>query len=108
MFTDVLRFELRLHLKSRLFLFGCAIFFVLAFMAIASPNVQIGALGGANYNSPFAIVQTHILMGMIGVLVAAAFLNSAALRDTEHRMAEIIYSTRIGRSRLNNCTLGGE
>ena len=97
MFTDVLRFELRLHLKSRLFLFGCAIFFVLAFMAMASPNVQIGALGGANYNSPFAIVQTHVFMAMIAVLVGAAFLNSAALRDTEQRMAEIIYSTRISR-----------
>jgi len=36
-------------------------------------------------------------MAMIGVLVGAAFLNSAALRDTEQRMAEIIYSTRIGR-----------
>ena len=97
MFLEVLQFELKLHLKSRLFLFGCAIFFLLAFMGVASPNVQFGALGGANYNSPFAIVQTHIFMGMIGVLVGAAFLNSAALRDTEQRMAEIIYSTRIGR-----------
>ena len=97
MFFDVLLFELRLHLKSRLFIFGCAIFFLLAFMGVASPNVQFGVLGGANYNSPFAIVQTHIFMGMIGVLVAAAFLNGAALRDTEHRMAEIIYSTRIGK-----------
>ena len=97
MFADVLLFELRYHLKSRLFLFGCAIFFLLAFMSMASPNVQFGALGGANYNSPFAIVQTHIFLAMIGVLVGAAFLNSAALRDTEQRMAEIIYSTRISR-----------
>jgi len=97
MFLDVLQFELKLHLKSRLFIFGCAIFFLLAFMGVASPNVQFGTLGGANYNSPFAIVQTHIFMGMISVLVAAAFLNSAALRDTEQRMAEIIYSTRIGK-----------
>jgi ABC-type transport system involved in multi-copper enzyme maturation permease subunit len=97
MFAEVLLFELKLHLKSRLFLFGCIIFFLLTFMSIASPNVQFGALGGANYNSPFAIVQTHVFMAMIGVLVGAAFLNSAALRDTEERMAEIIYSTRIGR-----------
>ena len=95
MFTDVLLFELRYHLKSRLFLFGCIIFFLLAFMGVASPNVQFGALGGANYNSPYAILQTHVFMAMIGVLVGAAFLNSAALRDTEDRMAEIIYSTRI-------------
>ena len=97
MFFDVLKFELQLHLKSRLFLFGCAIFFLLAFMGVASPNVQFGSLGGANYNSPYAIVQSHIFMAMIGVLIGAAFLNSAALRDTEQRMAEIIYSTRISR-----------
>jgi ABC-2 type transport system permease protein len=97
MFLEVLQFELKLHLKGRLFIFGCAIFFLLAFMGVASPNVQFGSLGGANYNSPFAIVQTHIFMAMIGVLIGAAFLNSAALRDTEQRMAEIIYSTRIGR-----------
>jgi ABC-type transport system involved in multi-copper enzyme maturation permease subunit len=97
MFVNVLLFELRYHLKSRLFLFGCAIFFLLAFLGVASPNVQFGALGGANYNSPFAILQTHVLLAMIGVLVGAAFLNSAALRDTDERMAEIIYSTRIGK-----------
>ena len=71
MFLNVLRFELQLHLKSRLFLFGSAVFFLLAFMGVASPNVQFGALGGANYNSPFAIVQTHIFMAMIGVLIGA-------------------------------------
>jgi len=97
MFIEVLRFELRYHLKSRLFLFGCAIFFLLAFMSVASPNVQFGALGGANYNSPFAILQTHVFMAMIGVLIGAAFLNSAAVRDIEQRMAEIVYSTRITR-----------
>ena len=97
MFLDVLTFELRYHLKSRLFLFGSAVFFLLAFLAVASPNVQFGALGGANYNSPFAIVQTHVSMAIIGVLIGAAFLNSAALRDTDERMAEIIYSTRVGK-----------
>jgi ABC-type transport system involved in multi-copper enzyme maturation permease subunit len=97
MFFEVLLFELRFHLKSRVFLFGCAVFFLLAFLGVASPNVQFGALGGANYNSPFAILQTHVFMAMIAVLLGAAFLNSAALRDTEERMAEIIYATRIGK-----------
>jgi ABC-type transport system involved in multi-copper enzyme maturation permease subunit len=97
MFTNVLLFEIRYHLGSRLFLFGCIIFFLLAFLSVASPNVQFGALGGANYNSPFAILTTHVVMAMIGVLVAAAFLNNSALRDTDERMAEIIYSTRIGK-----------
>ncbi|MEJ2604607.1 MAG: M1 family aminopeptidase [Gammaproteobacteria bacterium] len=97
MFLDVLRFELRYHLKSRVFLFACGIFFLLAFLSVATPNVQFGSLGGANYNSPHAIVQTQVFMAMIAVLVGAAFLNNAALRDTDERMAEIIYSTRIGK-----------
>ena len=60
MFADIFTFELKFHLKSRLFLFGVAVFFLLSFLAVASPNVQISALGGANYNSPFAIMQSHI------------------------------------------------
>jgi ABC-type transport system involved in multi-copper enzyme maturation permease subunit len=98
MFAAVLRFELAYHLKSRLFLFGCLIFFLLAFLGVASPNVQFGSLGGANYNSPLALLQSQVAMAMIGVLVGAAFLNSAALRDTDQRMAEIIYSTRVTRA----------
>jgi ABC-type transport system involved in multi-copper enzyme maturation permease subunit len=97
MFLDVLRFELRFQLRSRLFLFGCAIFFLLSFMSIASPNVQFGGVGGANYNSPIAILNAHVAMAMIGVLIGAAFLNSAALRDIDNRMAEIVYSTRVTR-----------
>ena len=97
MFTDVLRFELSYQLRSRLFLFGCIIFFLLSFMSIASPNVSFGGLGGANYNSPAAILQAHIGMAIIGVLIGAAFLNSAALRDIDNRMAEIVFSTRVTR-----------
>ncbi len=98
MFINSLRFELRYHLKSRLFLFGSLSFFLLSFLGVASPNVQFGVLGGANYNSPFALTQSQVVMAMIGVLVGAAFFISAALRDTEDRMAEIVYSTRITKS----------
>ena len=72
MFTDVLRFELRYQLRSRLFLFGCIIFSLLSFLGIASPNISIGGIGGANYNSPLANLQTHIAMAMIGVIIGAA------------------------------------
>jgi ABC-type transport system involved in multi-copper enzyme maturation permease subunit len=97
MFGKVLGFELRYHLKSRLFMFGFATFLILTFLAVFSPNVQFGSTGGANVNSPFAIVQAHVIMALLGVLVGTAFTNSAALRDDEVRMAEIIYSTRISK-----------
>ena len=47
MFTDVLRFELSYQLRSRLFLFGGIMFFLLSFMSIASPNVSFGGISGA-------------------------------------------------------------
>jgi len=55
-FGKVFAFELKYQLKSRLFLFGTAIFLLLTFLAVFSPNVQLGGAGGANVNSPFAIV----------------------------------------------------
>lgn len=98
MFGKVFGFELRYQLKSRLFYFGGATFLILTFLAVFSPNVQLGGAGGANVNSPFALVQTHYIMAILAVLIGAAFTNNAALRDNEFRMAEIVYSTRITRS----------
>jgi hypothetical protein len=98
MFAKVFAFELRYHLKSRLFLFSAIIFFLLTLLSVASPNVQIGGLGGANFNSPLAIVQTHLIMAILAVLVGTAFLSSAALRDADFRMSGIVYSTRITRN----------
>ncbi|MFT7653786.1 MAG: ABC-2 type transport system permease protein [Candidatus Azotimanducaceae bacterium] len=95
MFGQVFSFELRYHLKSRLFMFSALIFLLMTYLAMVSPNVQLGSLGGANFNSPFAIGQSHLIMSILAILVGTAFLNSAALRDEEFRMAEIVYSTRI-------------
>ena len=97
MFAKVFIFELRYHLKSRLFLFSSILFLLLTLLGVASPNVQFGALGGANINSPLAIVQSYLVMSIFAVLVGTAFYNSAALRDEEFRMTGIIYSTRITR-----------
>ncbi len=97
MFWTVFSFELRYHLRSRLFLFSAIIFFLLTFLGVASPNVQFGPLGGANYNSPLAIVQSHLVMGIFAVLVGTAFYSSAALRDQGYRMSGIVFSTRIDR-----------
>ncbi len=98
MFAKVFFFELGYHLKSRLFLFGAIIFFLLTLLSVASPNVSVGSLGGANFNSPLALIQTHLIMGIFAVLLGTAFLSSAALRDDEFRMSGIVYSTNITRS----------
>ena len=98
MFGKVFGFELRFHLKGRLFLFGAATFLILTFLSVFSPNVQLSGGGGENINSPFALVQTHYIMAILAVLIGAAFTNSAALRDGEFRMAEIIYSTQVTKS----------
>ena len=98
MFGKVFGFELRFHLKSRLFLFGTGTFLILTFLSVFSPNIQLSGGGGANINSPFELVQVHYIMAILAVLIGAAFTNSAALRDGEFRMAEIIYSTRITKS----------
>ena len=47
MFLKVFGFELRYQFRSRLFLFGAAIFLLLTFLAVFSPNVQLGGTGGA-------------------------------------------------------------
>ena len=95
MFGKIFAFELKYHTTGRLFMFAAGTFFLLTFLAVISPNVQLGNLGGANLNSPWANAQAHSVMVILNSFIATAFLTNAVLRDRDFRMSEMIYSTRI-------------
>ena len=48
MFKAITAFEWRYQLKSPVFWVGFLLFFLLAFGAVASDNIQIGSLGNVN------------------------------------------------------------
>jgi ABC-2 type transport system permease protein len=88
-------FELRYQLRSPLFFIGYALFFVLTFGAVTVDQIQIGAAGNVNVNSPYAILQTIGIMNVFGIFVITAFVANAVIRDDETGFAPIVRTTRV-------------
>ncbi|WP_262695652.1 ABC transporter permease/M1 family aminopeptidase [Kordiimonas aquimaris] len=95
MLFSIARNEFRYMLKSPQTFVAFAIFFLLPFFAMISTNVQIGGGGNVNVNSPFAIVQTLMIMSVFGIFVIPAYMANTILKDVDHKMDGIIYSTPI-------------
>ena len=95
MFRNVANFECRYQMGSPVFLVMAVLFFLLAFGNVVSSNVQIAAIGNVNVNSPDAIVQVHVVMSIIALFIATAFLANPAIRDFEHRSAELLFATQL-------------
>ena len=98
MLTRIATFELRYQLRSPLFFISFALFFLLTFGSVTVEEIQIGAKGNANVNSPFAIVQTVAVMNLFAVFVVTAFVASVVIRDDETGFGPILRATRIRKS----------
>ena len=95
MLWKIARFEFRYQLRQPAFWVIFGIFFLLAFGAMTSENVTIGGGGAENYNSPYQVMQTLLVMSIFGIFIITAFVSNIVLRDFDNKTAEIIYSTRI-------------
>ncbi|HUP60117.1 MAG TPA: M1 family aminopeptidase [Thermoanaerobaculia bacterium] len=93
MLRDLIAFEWRYHTRQIAFLAGALLFL---FMGFALPATSFGPDNVA-INSPLLVMQSLAFLSLISVFVAAVFTSNAVLRDPEHRMQEIVYSTPVGR-----------
>jgi ABC-2 type transport system permease protein len=94
---EVFRFEWRYQRKGPLFLILAGVFALLTFLGTASDQVSIGGGGtNINVNASFAIIQTQIVMSVIGMFAAVAFVASAMTRDYENKTAEMLFVTGVG------------
>lgn len=74
--------------------------------AAAAFALMGGALVAAGYgppavnvNAPFVIMQSVGLLSLPAIFVLTIFCTGAVQRDTEHRFAEIVFGTPVGKSR---------
>ena len=95
MLRAVATFEWRYQLKSPVFWVGCALFFLLTFGSVTVDQIQIGAKGAVNINSPYAIVQTQAIMSLFAVFVVVAMVAGTVIRDDETGFAPILRSTAV-------------
>ena len=64
MFGTVAAFEFRQAVRAPLFWAVAGIFFLMTFGYMASEHISIGDTANVHKNSPYAIVQVDLIMGM--------------------------------------------
>ncbi|HEX6099411.1 MAG TPA: M1 family aminopeptidase [Thermoanaerobaculia bacterium] len=91
MIGDIVAFEWRYHTRQMTFAAAAALFFVFGFTFTATgfgpDNIHI--------NSPYSIAQTVGIVSLMSVFALAAFCANAVVRDREHQMEEIVFTTAV-------------
>lgn len=98
MLRHVAAFEWRYQARSPVFWVGSLIFFLLAFGSVTVDQIQIGARGNVNINSPFAILQTLAIMSVFAVFIIVALVANVVIRDDETGFAPILRSTSVSKA----------
>ncbi|KXI27810.1 ABC transporter permease/M1 family aminopeptidase [Paraglaciecola hydrolytica] len=95
MLLAMLRFEWRYFVRQPSFIVTCMVFFLLPFLAMVVDQVQIGSGGNVLFNSPFAITQSLLILGIFGMFMVVNFVANTATRNDINLMAEIISTKPI-------------
>ncbi|MDR3674685.1 MAG: M1 family aminopeptidase [Acidobacteriota bacterium] len=98
MLWQITWFEIRYWLRSTMLWVFTLVIAALFFGAASSDHVQVGgALSNTYRNAPFVIENYYAMVGLLTLLMATAFINSAALRDFSNNTYQIIFSSPIRR-----------
>jgi ABC-2 type transport system permease protein len=97
MFRAVAGFEIRQQIRSPLFAIVTTLFFLLVFGFMASDQISIGDTANVHKNSPFAIGQTHLVMGLFFMFAATAFVAGSVVRDDETGFGPILRSAPLAK-----------
>ncbi|MEX0942853.1 MAG: M1 family aminopeptidase [Pseudomonadales bacterium] len=96
---EVFRFEINYHRRQYLFYVLSGVFFLLAFLATTTPNVQmVGGVDNVNINSPYTVLLTLTSLSTICVFGAIAFCASGVIRDYDMNVAELFLSSPVTKS----------
>lgn len=97
MFGKIASFEFRYQLKNPVFWVAAGIFFLLTFGSVVIDQISIGGGGPIHKNSPFAVVQTHMIWTLFFMFVSTAFVANVIIRDDETGFGGILRSTPVKR-----------
>ncbi len=98
MLWQIAWFEIRYWLRSWMLWIFTLIISAMFLGAVSSDNITVGgAIGNTYRNAPFVIESYYALIGLLTLLMATAFVNSAAARDFTHNTYQIIFSTPLSR-----------
>jgi ABC-2 type transport system permease protein len=94
-FGKIAAFEVRYQLRQPVFWVVFGLFFLFIFGSVTLDQIQIGSGGNVHKNSPFAIVQTHVIGAIFFMFVTTAFVANVIVRDDETGYGPIVRATRV-------------
>ncbi|HET9161235.1 MAG TPA: hypothetical protein VFN88_11550, partial [Caulobacteraceae bacterium] len=94
-FLEVVGFELRMQVRSALFLGLVAVFFAIHLLTMAQIGIHISDNQLIAYNSAYLIFRTELVLTVFGMLPATFFVVTAATRDQAQTTAELFYTTPV-------------
>jgi len=99
MFLEILKFELNYHRKQNLVYILSGVFFLLAFLATTTPNVQlVGGIANLNINGSYTVLMSLSSMVLIALFGSVAFSANAIIRDFELNTAEMFLTRPISKA----------
>lgn len=99
MLAHILAFEIRYWLKSWMLWIFLLVITAMIFFAAATDYLTIGdALSNTFRNSPFNIQNFYAVMALFALILAVAFVNSAAARDFSYNTFQIVFSAPLKKS----------
>jgi ABC-2 type transport system permease protein len=98
MFWRITWFEISYWLRSKMLWVFLGVIALSIFGAVSTPNVTLFiTLTNTYHNAPWVISTYYSLISIFMLLMAAAFVNSAALRDFRFNTNQIVFSTPMKR-----------
>jgi ABC-2 type transport system permease protein len=98
MFWRITWFEISYWLRSKMLWVFFGIIAVMVFGAVSTSNITLFiVLTNTYHNAPFVISGYYGYISLVMLLMAAAFVNSAALRDFRFNTNQIVFSTPMRR-----------
>jgi ABC-type Na+ efflux pump permease subunit len=97
MLGQIVAFEFRHQVKSPLFVAASALLFLGAFADMSVVKLMTSGGGNVLFNSPHAIIVSHLFVSLIFLFLGAAFVSNVIVRDDQTGFGPLIRSTRISK-----------
>jgi ABC-2 type transport system permease protein len=98
MFWKITWFEISYWLRSKMLWVFFGVMALCIFGAVSTSDITFFiVLTNTHHNAPFVISAYYAYMSLIMLLMSAAFVNSAALRDFRFNTNQIVFSTPMRR-----------
>ncbi|MEI9917564.1 MAG: M1 family aminopeptidase [Bacteroidota bacterium] len=96
MFWELFRFELYYRRRRATTYIYFLVIFITSFLVITGPTFQVaGTADATSPNSPYTIAALMVVLSFFFTMITSSLVGVSVIRDVEHGMAPIMFTTPI-------------